>query len=175
MPQNDSLPTVARQPENTLPILLSANLFGTTQIDAAPATTNASAIGASNMGFTLRASFAAQGASSGGAIIESSDGQAHWYALNATIPGGVILQEIHPDHVVLNRSGNLEKLAFPPLTSLLQSAAADTGGAMATPSATSSPEGTPGPAVPIPASASAEEKAQLIRQRLEELRNRSRT
>ena len=32
------------------------------------------------------------------------------YAVGDKMPGGIIIEEVHPDHVVLNRGGRLESL-----------------------------------------------------------------
>lgn len=176
--QGPAVPSPAESAEalgadKTLPALLSSNLFGN-----AAATRNGAgsmALRQSNLGLVLRAAFAATGDTRGGAIIESSNGEAHWYGLSDNLPGGATLQEVHPNHVVLNRNGSLEQLVFPPLESLVDTAAAGNSayaGAV-------NPDGVVIPdssqATPIPANLPAEDKARLIRQRLEELRNRSRT
>ncbi|MRI34632.1 hypothetical protein EOPP23_16740 [Endozoicomonas sp. OPT23] len=46
------------------------------------------------------------------AIIQSSS-QDKLYGIGDTLPGGATLKEIHSDHVVLNRGGQLETLSFP--------------------------------------------------------------
>ena len=46
------------------------------------------------------------------AIIQGSN-QDKLYEIGDTLPGGVSLKEVHADHVVLNRSGQLETLYFP--------------------------------------------------------------
>ena len=159
-----------REPENTLPMILSADLFGEASARAMPA---AGAVAMTpSAGFTLRASFAGSRA---GAVIESADGQARWFAQNASVAPGVRLHQVNVDHVVLERGGRLETLAFPSSAELASSSASipDSGaGSEVIPSPASV---TPGRATPIPANASPEEKARIVRERLEELRNRSRT
>ncbi len=46
------------------------------------------------------------------AIIQSSS-QDKLYSIGDTLPGGAVLKEVHSDHVVLNRNGQLETLSFP--------------------------------------------------------------
>ncbi|UYM15396.1 type II secretion system protein N [Endozoicomonas euniceicola] len=46
------------------------------------------------------------------AIIQGSS-QDKLYSPGDLLPGGVTLKEIHPDHVILSRNGQLEKLFFP--------------------------------------------------------------
>ena len=156
--------TVSRtEPVDPLPIILSGNLFGAT---AASASTSPVETARLATGYTLRAAFAGD-SGGGGAIIEATGGEARWYAAGDTLADGAILREVHPDYVILERSGAPERLEFPKLTDLAVSAASATGTG-----ATSAAE--IGPSEPIPADASPEQKANIIRQRLEELRNRAR-
>lgn len=62
----------------------------------------------------LRGSLADIGSNSGGstAIIQGSN-QDKLYSEGDALPGGITLKEIHPDHVILSRNGQLEKLFFP--------------------------------------------------------------
>jgi general secretion pathway protein C len=156
--------------DNPVQAILDANLFGepssqgkaSTPISAVPATA----------GLTLRAAFAGHG---GGAVIEGPDGDAHWYPVNAAIATGVRLLQVHADHVVLDREGRMEMLAFPPPGEFASVASGPTAHPL-----TAAPGSPPRsadrePAVPIPANASSAEKARMVRERLEELRNRSRT
>lgn len=161
-------PVSSTAPVDPLPVILSGNLFGDASAGAvAPGTAPARQA----TGFTLRAAFAPVGGGEGGAIIESDGGEAKWYAIGDEVSGGLRLHEVQPDHVLLDRSGSLERLAFPRLSELAVTAAPASGtlpgvGAAGVES---------GAAVPIPADAPADEKARIIRQRLEELRNRTRT
>jgi general secretion pathway protein C len=152
-----------------LPIILSGNLFGTAASTQSAPSPSAATRQAS--GYTLRAAFAAD-AGGGGAIIEANGAEARWYEAGERLADGATLSEVHADHVVLLRDGAKERLDFPKLAqlSLPVSAAlpaADAGSGAATLER--------GSAEPIPADASAEEKARIIRQRLEELRNRARS
>ena len=155
-------------PVDPLPVILSGNLFGQAGASAAAA---GAAPARQATGFTLRAAFAPVGGGKGGAIIESLGGEAKWYAIGDEVSEGLRLHEVHPDHVLLDRSGSLERLAFPRLSDLAVTEIPASGSLT-----DSGPAGVQsGAAVPIPADAPADEKARLIRQRLEELRNRTRT
>jgi general secretion pathway protein C len=155
-------------PVDPLPLILSGNLFGESGASVA---TSGAAPARQATGFTLRAAFAPVGGGEGGAIIESTGGEAKWYAIGDEVSGGLRLHEVHPDHVLLDRSGSLERLAFPRLSEL-----AVTGSPATSALPDTAPPGVEsGGAVPIPADAPADEKARIIRQRLEELRNRTRT
>lgn len=46
------------------------------------------------------------------ALIEGPDRQTRSYRIDEEVPGGAILREVHPDRVVLERSGRLENLIF---------------------------------------------------------------
>ena len=162
-------PVVTGADLDPLPIILSANLFGRPVSEAAGAAAGARP-SVELTGYILRAAFAgAEGA--GGAIIESSGGQAQWYNVGEVVGPGLVLREVRPDHVVLDRSGRLETLSFPRLADIASTQATASGGL---------PEGAVAPMVeagenqPIPSNMPPEEKAVLIRQRLEELRNRTR-
>jgi type II secretory pathway component PulC len=156
-----------------LPTLLNANLFGNAAPLSGSQPGNVAPMQTSRGGYTLRAALAPSGEARGGAIIESSDGEAHWYAVKANVPGAGQLQEVHPSYVVLNRNGALERLDFP----VFASAADENPPVLAVKAPTSevAPATDAVNAGPIPANLAHEEKARLIRQRLEELRNRSRT
>jgi general secretion pathway protein C len=158
--------TVSSEAQDPLPIILSHDLFGSAPAaqSGAPAATARVATG-----YTLRAAFAGTGGS-GGAIIEATGGEARWIGVDQKMPDGVRLHQVHADHVLLDRDGTLERLDFPRLTELAAAVSA-----AASSSVISTSGGESSQAEPIPADASADEKARLIRQRLEELRNRSRT
>lgn len=161
-------PVSGAVPVDPLPVILSGNLFGEAAASAAaPGATAARQA----IGFTLRAAFAPVGGGNGGAIIESDGGEAKWYAIGDEVSAGLRLHEVHPDHVLLDRGGSLERLAFPRLSELAATGVPASGALSGAPS-TGVESGAP---VPIPADAPADEKARIIRQRLEELRNRTRT
>ena len=162
---------VSAQGPDPLPVILSANVFGTA---APPAATpgEGPAVTREATGFILRAAFAGE-KGSGGAIIESSAGQADWYAVGQSIVPGLVLKEVHPDHVIFDRVGSSERLQFERLAdSALAQAASPAAGGSASGMADFTVE--PGQPQPIPQDLSPEAKAELIRQTLEQLRNRKR-
>ena len=164
-------PVITAPPADPLPLILSADVFG-----AAPTASNSAAVGVpapqEATGFILRAAFAAENGT-GGAIIENSSGQADWYRVGQSVAPGLILKEVHPDHVLFDRSGSPERLQFERLS---DTPAAQSVQASAESSAGGSPVFAlePDQPQPIPQDLAPEEKANLIRQRLEELRNRTR-
>ena len=50
---------------------------------------------------------------SSGAIISAPGSDEQYYALEEQVPGGAVLKEVHPDHVVLLRNGSFETLRLP--------------------------------------------------------------
>lgn len=64
------------------------------------------------LNLTLRGVFATQGEHAY-AIIADAQGKEEGYRLGAELPGGVMLKEIYPDHVILSRSGRPETLSLP--------------------------------------------------------------
>ena len=162
---------VSPQTPDPLPIILSANVFGA----PAPAVANPGAgpaITREATGFVLRAAFAEENGS-GGAIIENAAGQADWYTVGQNIAPGLVLKEVHPDHVIFDRGGSSERLQFERLAdSALSQAASPAAGGSASGMADFTVE--PGQPQPIPQDLSPEAKAELIRQTLEQLRNRKR-
>jgi len=168
---SEAHPVVVSAPApDPLPVILSANVFGAAPMTAAASSTASTATREAT-GFMLRAAFAGENGR-GGAIIENSAGQADWYSVGQNVVPGLLLKEVHPDHVILDRAGTPERLQFERLadTALAQSAAS-------LPTSESTPTFTvePGQPQPIPQDMAPDEKANLIRQRLEELRNRTRT
>ena len=162
----DHAPVVADPAVDPLPVILSANLFGQPASGvAAGAQPSVEATG-----YILRAAFAGAGGA-GGAIIENSSGQADWYNVGQAVEAGLVLREVRPDHVVLDRSGRLETLSFPRLADIAATQTTASGGI---PGNAAAPIVEASANQPIPSDMPAEEKAALIRQRLEELRNRTR-
>lgn len=162
---------VSAQTPDPLPVILSANIFGTPPSAAANPGTGPAIIREAT-GFVLRAAFAGENGS-GGAIIETAAGQADWYTAGQSIAPGLILKEVHPDHVILDRGGSSERLQFERLTdTALAPAATPVAGGSASGMTDFAVE--PGQPQPIPQDLSPEAKAELIRQTLEQLRNRKR-
>lgn len=160
---------VSAQTPDPLPVILSANVFGT----PAPAAANPGAEAAITRevtGFVLRAAFAGENGS-GGAIIENAGGSADWYTVGQNIAPGLVLKEVYPDHVIFDRGGSNERLQFERLADTMPASANPVAGAA---SETTAFTVEPGQPQPIPQDLSPEAKAELIRQTLEQLRNRKR-
>ena len=85
-----------------------AHLFGEMQQAAVPQQTKAPK---TKLNLVLRGVIAADPMKMSHAIIaRGKKGQEEVYAVGEKMPGGITIESIHPDHVVLNRSGKLETL-----------------------------------------------------------------
>ena len=86
----------------------SAHLFGVMESAASPKQTIAPK---TRLNLVLRGVIAAEPMSLSHAIIaQGKNGKEDVYAVGDKMPGGIIIEEVHPDHVVLNRGGRLESL-----------------------------------------------------------------
>lgn len=99
-------PTPVRR-RNNLSALTSAHLFGTaekapTAVKTAPET---------RLNLVLRGVLAAESPNYASAIIASGkNGKEEFYGIGDSVPGGAKLHEVHPEHVILDRKGQLETL-----------------------------------------------------------------
>ena len=86
----------------------SAHLFGEMQSSAVPRQKTAPK---TRLNLVLRGVIAADPMSLSHAIIaRGKNGEEEVFAVGDKMPGGVIIEEVHADHVILNRSGKLETL-----------------------------------------------------------------
>jgi len=86
----------------------SAHLFGEMHSAAVPRQTKAPE---TRLNLVLRGVIAADPMSLSHAIIaRGKNGKEEVYAVGDKMPGGVIVEEVHPDHVILNRGGQFETL-----------------------------------------------------------------
>ena len=107
--------TVSREPAvnrgdrgRTIRDVAAAHLFGQMESAALPRQTKAPE---TRLNLVLRGVIAVDPMALSHAIIaEGKSGAEEVYAVGDTMPGGVTIEEIHPDHVVLNRGGRLESL-----------------------------------------------------------------
>lgn len=91
--------------------LASLHLFGQAQApDAAPAQ---QPMQETALRLELRGAFASNEPSTARAIIADEQRRENSYRLDAPLPGGAVLKEIHSDHIVLSRNGRLETLRLP--------------------------------------------------------------
>jgi general secretion pathway protein C len=86
----------------------SAHLFGEMQVSAASRPTKAPE---TRLNLVLRGVIAADPMTLSHAIIaRGKNGKEEVFAIGDKMPGGVTIEEVHPDHVILNRGGQLETL-----------------------------------------------------------------
>ena len=66
-----------------------------------------------SLNLTLHGALASDVAAESSAIIQDSSGQDHFYQPGDSLPGGAILDQVHPHYVVIRYQGALQKLLFP--------------------------------------------------------------
>lgn len=118
--------TPARPTDTSINAIVSRNLFGVVDADvvtaAAPTTET-------RLPLTLQGVFVGDQPETSAAIISQNNRDGELYVVGAVVPGNAELMEVHPDHVVLRRAGNLETLTFPEVTAaLVPGGNADAGG-----------------------------------------------
>jgi general secretion pathway protein C len=89
-----------------LDAVIGAHLFGTSATAEGP-------VAVSHAPLILTGTLAGTDPSQGWAILGETPAQARLFATGALVPGGVRLHAVYPDHVVLDRGGQLESLALP--------------------------------------------------------------
>ncbi|HHJ14153.1 MAG TPA: type II secretion system protein GspC [Gammaproteobacteria bacterium] len=94
--------------------LASLHLFGVAGRKA-PAASRPAPVSApeTRLRLTLRGVFAADETSQGRAIIADPKGKEDSYGVGDPLPGGATLTEVHPDRIILERSGRYETLRLP--------------------------------------------------------------
>ncbi len=109
-------PPAATSAKNSTPALnisplLSANLYGSYQANAAPVE-ELDPVDApdTKLRLTLRGIVASESAKDSRALIESNPNDLMPYLIGMDVPGGATLHAIHPDRVLLKRAGRLETL-----------------------------------------------------------------
>jgi general secretion pathway protein C len=118
-PVSSSLsPVLSNVGDINYPAIAAAHIFGVP--GAAPVieqqTTDAPD---TSLNLKLRGTIAAADPTYAHAIIADGKGQDDVYFIKDKVPGGTILEEIHPDRVILNRAGTLEALRLPKLSEAL--------------------------------------------------------
>ena len=171
---------VASEPVSQIPDISVAEieLFGSANPAAQPREQETENLPDTNLRLVLRGVMAADGDFPGSALIEDASGDTDAYLVGSELPGNVTLRSVHPNRVIIDRSGRLENLKFPELTESegLDVTASDNGDSQdSAPTSSyptaSGPSSSP-PVVTTPAAS--EQRRTEIRQRLEELRQRLR-
>jgi len=99
-----------RQP-TSINAVLARNLFGIANAKAEA--TNTSPTVETRLPLELRGVFVGEDAASSAAIVAQKGKSGELYVVGGIVPGNAELMEVHPDHIVLRRAGNLESLTFP--------------------------------------------------------------
>jgi len=97
-----------------LPIreIIAMNLFGATSSEI-QAVSNHQDIPETNLKLILKGAFSHSSPEQASALIATDKSKrAELYFIDAELPGNATLKEVHPNYVVLNRAGRLEKLLF---------------------------------------------------------------
>jgi general secretion pathway protein C len=116
--QNDYSSTVSSSQQQTMPdlnLVNQANLFG--KIGSTPPPDN-SELPSTRLQWVLQGVFTGTAPDNGSAIILAGEQSAQLYKAKQSMPGGAKLTEVHPDHVVINLNGRLETLRFPTIGSM---------------------------------------------------------
>lgn len=106
--------TVSNKPEisrNTYNIA-KFKLFGDASVPVKKAPVTTEKLPETTLRLTLSGVMAGKDNIQASALIEGPDRQTRSYRVDEEVPGGAILREVHPDRVVLERSGRLENLIF---------------------------------------------------------------
>lgn len=119
-----------------------------------------------NLKLTLRGAFTSSNPEHASAMIESPDGKTLYYKVNSNVNGNTVLHSVFSNRVVLSRQGQLETLYFS-----TESSRKDPPSARTPPLISSDKSNKQ---IKTPTAMTQEQRQQLIRSRLQELRNRSR-
>lgn len=92
--------------------IVARHLFGIATVDPAAAEGPIEAP-ETPLNLTLRGVVASAGSRGVGAVIADASGKDSFYLVGSEIPGGVMLREVHPDRVILERNGRFETLTLP--------------------------------------------------------------
>jgi general secretion pathway protein C len=161
-------PAAGREPPGVN--LSSLDLFGAVSAESAPAEMDTGNLPETNLRLFLRGVLAADGDFPGSALIEDDKGKTEAYLVGDELPGNATLRSVHPNRVIIERSGKLENLYFP--ESEDRSGISFTTGQREEP-APATRQVTSFSPTKAPAT-SDEQRRQEIRQRLEQLRERLR-
>lgn len=93
--------------------LAALHLFGQFDASQAGATQQPAVLPETPLNLILHGVIASDDRANARAIIADASGKENYYALDAELPGGAVLKEIHADHVVLTRNNQNEVLRLP--------------------------------------------------------------
>jgi len=124
--QQKNLPQINNQAQqNNFRKLTAANIFGVSGQTVSKTSTKAPV---TKLNLTLKGVLAATPSELASAIIaKGKSGKEDIYSIGDKIQGGVEIEEIHPDHVVLNRNGRSEILKLQKISGLSGLGVSDKG------------------------------------------------
>lgn len=153
--------------------LATLSLVGSANSGGAPQEIDTENLPETNLRLFLRGVLAAEGDFPGSALIEDDKGNTEAYLVGDELPGNATLRSVHPNRVIIARSGKLENLYFPETED--RSGIAFAAAPEAEPAAIAVPDQSRDSAQAPTNSASDEQRREEIRRRLEQLRERLRT
>jgi general secretion pathway protein C len=89
------------------------HLFGEVKKDVAPKPVEQVKVPETRLNLKLLGVMSSKSDAVAMAIIADSSGNEEFYTIGAQIPGGAVLEEIHPDKVIIKRNNRLETLLLP--------------------------------------------------------------
>ena len=163
-------PAASREPPSVN--LSSLDLFGAASGEAAPAEMDTENLPETNLRLFLRGVLAADGEFPGSALIEDDKSNTEAYLVGDELPGNAKLRSVHPNRVIIERSGKLENLYFP--ESEDRSGMSFTADEQESSTPATQQAATPSPSRAPASATSDEQRREEIRRRLEQLRERLR-
>jgi type II secretion system protein C len=109
------LSSAQQQTMPDLNLISQAELFGT--VGTTPQA-ESKTLPSTRLQWVLQGVFTGTEPETGSAIILAGDSSARLYKADQAMPGGARLTEVHPDHVVINLNGRLETLRFPTISNV---------------------------------------------------------
>src|SRR6056297_1195582 len=163
-------PAAGREPPSLS--LSSLDLFGAVSGESAPAELDTENLPETNLRLFLRGVLAADGEFRGSALIEDDKSKTEAYLVGDELPGNATRRSVHPNRVIIERSGKLENLYFP--ESEDRSGMSFTADQQEEPAAEAQQAASSSPSRAPATATSDEQRREEIRRRLEQLRERLR-
>ncbi|MBZ2168180.1 type II secretion system protein N [Marinobacter sp. F4216] len=155
--------------------LASLELFGTASKEGEIKAVDTENLPKTNLRLFLRGVLAADGEFPGSALIEDSKGNTDAYLVGDELPGNASLRSVHPNRVIIERSGKLENLFFPEDDNRSGLSVASNNSAPPSRSSTQNSQPSPTQSTSQPSNnQNDQQRREEIRRRLEQLRERLR-
>ncbi|MCM0612144.1 general secretion pathway protein GspC [Marinobacter sediminum] len=164
----EALPPSRQEPTVNLAAL---DLFGTATSTGTNEPVDTENLPETNLRLFLRGVLAADGEFPGSALIEDEKSKTEAYLVGDELPGNATLRSVHPNRVIIERSGKLENLFFPESedrSGMSFAASNRENGSSASATTQSAPSST------SPSASGKDQRREEIRKRLEQLRERLR-